>query len=344
MAFPYDIHVNFEDGTDGVFDAEVDTQPKLDIAHYSELARTPGNAAPFSGAYCMRINLAVGTTTAYLREDDNDLALNAAASFRFYFYCNNMTMANNDEFIILAGRSASAYEFVVSVNFTTANGLRIGVGNETAAALTPLSQGAWHLVELSVNIDAGGGNDGDINWWVDGVAQTAVATLDQLATTNLRFGAMDMDAGTTSGLLLFDDFVMDSARVFGTLPQDRFSTDRVLLGNGHVFVGPGCIENATLLAAETADCGLRLWDTDIANTDGIGNEKLLLRNTATTGGEVVDPAGVPIQFKRGCYCTLTGASPDALGPWGRFKIDRAIAYGSDGAIRSYGLRRKGSAI
>ncbi len=156
----------------------------------------------------------------------------------------------------------------------------------------------------------------------------------------MRLGAQDPVATMTSGVLLFDDFAHDSDRIFGVLPQDRFTTGPQLLTSGHVFVGPGCIENATLLASETQNCGLRLWDTDVANTDGIENEKLLLRNTATTGGEIVDPAGVPVEFKRGCYASLTG-TPDALGPWARFKIGKAVAYGSDGAIRSYGLRRPG---
>ena len=342
MAFPYDIHTNFEDGTNGVFDATTDTASKLSFAHYSDLARTPGYGAPFRGARAMRIDLgiAVGTADAYIREDDNDLAVDAATNFRFYLKVANMVFADSEELIICAGRSASAYEFVVSINFTTANGLRIGVGNETAAQLTTLTQGVWHLVDVSINIDSGGTN-GDINWRIDGVAQTAVTGLTQVATTNFRLGAMDPTANMTSGVLLFDDFVLDDdGRVFGILPQDRFSTDVVLVADGHAFVGPGCIENATLLSSETADNGLRLWDTDVANTDGIENEKLLLRNTGTTGGEVVDPAGVPIEFKRGCYVTLTGTA-DALGPWARLKIGRAPAFGSEGAIRSYGLRRPG---
>ncbi len=281
MAFPYDFHTNFEDGTIGVWDAEVDTQPKLDIAHYSDLARTPGNGAPFAGAYCMRIDLSVGTTTAYLREDTTlDLALNASENFRFYFKCSNMTMANDDEFILFALRSAAAYEVVVSVNFTTANGLRIGVGKIAATALASLTQGAWHLIDLSVEIDAGGGNDGSINWRLDGVAQTAVTGLDQLASTNGRLGAQDMDAGTTSGLLLFDDFAMDDDRLFGILPQDRWSDGPLLIASGHVAVGPCCIENATLIAdSANADNILTLYDTDVANTDGIENAKLTLRKS-----------------------------------------------------------------
>ena len=342
MAFPYDIHANFEDGTRGVFDATTDTSSKLSIAHYSDLARTPGYAAPFRGAYCMRVDLgiAVDTNDAYIREDDNDLAVNATSNLRFYLKVDNMVFGDTDELIIFAARSAAAYEFVVSINFTTANGLRIGVGNETAAQLTALTQGVWHLVDLTINIDSGA-NNGDINWRIDGVAQTAVTGLTQIATTNMRLGAQDPVATMTSGVLLFDDFVLnDDGRAFGILPQDRFSDGVVLLASGHVFVGPGCIENATLLAGETADCGLRLWDTDVANTDGIENEKLLLRNTGTTGGEIVDPAGVPVEFKRGCYASLTGTA-DALGPWARLKIGSAVAYGSDGAIRSYGLRRPG---
>ena len=341
MAFPYDHHVNFEDGTRGAFDGETDTDSKLDFPHYSELARTPGHGAPFSGAYCMRVDLSGGTNDAYVNEDSAwDFALNAVSSFRFYLYVDNMTMATTNEFIIWQLRSAAAAQVVMAINFTTANGLRLGVGNTAATVFLPLTQGQWHLIDITVNIDENGNDDGDINWRLDGVAGTAVTGLDQLATTTGRLGAMDIDAGTTSGVLLFDDIATDSARIFGILPQDRFSTDVVMVTSGHVFAGPGCVENATLLASETANCGLRLWDTDVANTDGIENEKLLLRNTGTTGGEIVDPAGVPVEFKRGCYVSLSGTA-DALGPWARLKIGRAPAWGSDGAIRSYGLRRKG---
>ena len=86
MAFPYDHHVNFEAGSRGSFNAETDTDSKLDFPHYSELALTPGHGAPFSGAYCMRVDLSGGTNDAYVNEDDDwDFALNASTSFRFYF-------------------------------------------------------------------------------------------------------------------------------------------------------------------------------------------------------------------------------------------------------------------
>ncbi len=342
IAFPYDHHVNFESGTRGSFDGETDTNSKLDFPHYSELARFPGHGAPFSGAYCMRVDLSGGTADAFVNENASwDFALNASTSFRFYLWVSDtIAMADADEFIVWALRSAAAYEAVVAINFTTANGLRIGVGKTAAAQFLPLTTNQWHLIDMSLEIDAGGGNDGSIAWRLDGVAGTTVSSLNQLATTTGRLGAMDIDAGTTAGVLLFDDIATDSERIFGILPQDRFSTDVLMVADGHAFVGPGCIDNLTLNASETADCAVRIYDTDVANSDGIENVKLILRNTGTTGGEIVDPAGVPITVKRGAYVTLAGTA-DALGPWARVKIGRAAAYGSDGAIRSYGLRRKG---
>ena len=64
MAFPFLSEANFEDGTKGHFDSETDTGSRLDIAHYSTLAKIPGLAMPWRGAYAVRVNLATSTNDA----------------------------------------------------------------------------------------------------------------------------------------------------------------------------------------------------------------------------------------------------------------------------------------
>lgn len=68
MAFPYLSEYNVEQGDKGHFDSESDSASRLDFAHYSELARTPGLPMPWRGAYAMLVNLATSTTDAYLEE------------------------------------------------------------------------------------------------------------------------------------------------------------------------------------------------------------------------------------------------------------------------------------
>lgn len=339
MAFDYLSEVNFELGTRGTFDSETDTNGKLDFPGYFDLARVPGIAMPFRGAYCMRVDLGLGTADAFVQEDvDWDMALAETQHFRFMLWVDPaITMANNDEFLIFVLQSAGPVdEVVVAINFTTANGLRIGVGETAATSFLDLSTNVWHGVEIAVTLDAGGGNNGTIDLRLDGGAATQVTALDQAAIIQGRLGTIGIDAGTTRGTILFDEVISDEDRIF--FPSIRFPENIILTASGHVFGGPGVIDNVTLLSSATADCALEVYDTDTANTDDIFRRVVQLRNTAAAGGEIVDPAGMPVEVRRGCYVALSGTA-DAAGPQALLKIKRAAAYGSDGAIRNYGLKR-----
>ena len=83
MAFPYVFAANFETG--GIeFDTETDTDNVLDIAHYTQLAaQGVRGAAPFSGAYCLRVRLNGGTNAAYLEEADINISANTLNWFKF---------------------------------------------------------------------------------------------------------------------------------------------------------------------------------------------------------------------------------------------------------------------
>ena len=74
--------------------------------------------------------------------------------------------------------------------------------------------------------------------------------------------------------------------------------------------------------------------TDEADTTN-GTMKLELKNL-TASETPVDPAGVPVEFTKGCYVSLTGTNPRAM-----LNIRRAMGYSSDGAIRTVASRRIG---
>ena len=339
MSFQWISEENFELGTRGHFDATTNGNSKLDFPHYSELARTPGLAMPWSGAYCLRCNLGLGTSDAFIQETgDWDMTTGSAELFlRFMLWLDpNLTMANTNEFAIMQyWSSTNTVETGVYINFTTANGLRIGIGEASASSFLPISTGVWHSVETFFN-PAGSAN-GAIDLWLDGSPATQVGSITNASITSGILGTVGIDAGTTRGHILFDSIIADDARIF--TPEHRFSDTVFLTKSGHAFVGPGIIDNVTLLSSATADNVLSIYDTDLGNTDDYSNRKVILRNTGTTGGEIVDPAGMPVEVNHGAYVTLSGTA-SAEGPQAIVRIKRAIAYGSEGAMRNYGLRRK----
>ena len=341
MAFPYISEYNVEQGDKGHFDSESDSAGRLDFAHYSTLAQTPGLAMPWRGAYAMRVNLATSTTDAYLQEDTSwDLAADGTIYFRFMLWISpDLVMANNDQFYVLKLQSTGPVDEVVAgLIYTTAAGLKFGVGETGITSSVPIQKGKWVCVEVSANIDSGAGNDGTIDYWVDGNAGTQVASLDQAAIIQGRVGVMGQDAGTTAGTLLFDSLIADDARIYGPTSEasGRFVESTFLTASGHVFVGHGVLENVTLTTGST-DNVLEIYDTDSGNTNDISKRRVYL--TTSASGEVVDPAGMPITLTRGCYVKLSG-TPGANGPYATVKIGKAVGWGSDGAIRNYGVKRR----
>jgi hypothetical protein len=335
MAFPWVFNANFEAGTLGEFDAETDVGARLDAAHYSSLAERPGASAPWQGAYCMRVDLGIATNDAYVQENDGfDIAADGTLHIRFQLYLSPDTvMANTNEFEILQLQSTGPVdEVVVVVNYTTAAGFRLGIGETAGTSFLPLSLGVWHTVELSISLDDGAGNDGTIDAWLDGSPFVQVASLDQAAIIQARIGVIGQDAGTTRGLVLFDNIMVDDARMGNMHTGDRWPTDVQLFKSGHVFVGHGCVENVSLIAGAGTDCVLAMYDTDVASTN-IGQRRGLMQNTANN--ETVDTADMPKKFQRGCYITLSGTNPQAI-----VKIGHANGYWSDGRVRQVGMDRK----
>ncbi len=333
MAFPFITEANFEDGTRGHFDSTNDTGSHLDFPHYSDLAKAPGLPGPFSGAHCMRIDLSTSTDDAFIQENTSwDLAASASIEIKFQFFVSSdITMANADEFEILGLHSAGATEAGTFINFTTANGLRLGIGLNTASSFLPLPTGRWVTVEMAATIDSGGGNDGTIDLRLDGGSATQVTGLNQAAVTFGRIGTTGQDAGTTAGVLLFDDVISDDGRIFP--PTFRYPTSRLHTISGHAFVGSGRIENLSLLSGGATDNVLSVFDTDVGNTSDANKVVAELKNTANQ--QIVNHPTGDIQVHRGCFVSMSGTNPRAL-----VKIKYAPAYGSDGAIRTAGAAWK----
>lgn len=335
MAFPWLSGTGFEDGTLGTFDAEVDTGSHLDFPHYTTLARIPGLAMPYRGAYCMRVDLATSTSAAYVQETGSwDEAATETVYYRFSVWISpTIVMATTNIFSLFQlWSSTNTVESTFGVYYTTAEGYRFFI-NETESATNatfyPITLGKWHTVEIKAHLDAGGGNDGTLDAWVDGSALTGITGLDQGAITSGILGVVGQDAGTTAGVILFDDIIADDAQIYPDV--ERFPNSRIMTFSGHVFVGPGNIESAALLSTGTTDT-MTLYDTDRAYTSSELNKVVELNAAAFSA--MSDHGS--IHFERGCYAVLSSSArgqvviAKKLGP---------VCYGNEAVMRNYALNR-----
>ena len=336
MAFPYTTIENFELGTLGHFDAETDTNSGMDFPHYTELARFPGLAMPYRGAYCARINLATASTAGAWVQETGSWDLTAGTNdiyIRLKFWLSkDAAMADADVFSLIELWSATnTAEACVGIKYTTAAGWEIGIGNAALpSVLRGLSLGEWHDIEFFVTTEVAGTSTLDA--WFDGTAMTQVTGLTIANITSGIVGANPGAAFTpTAGTLLIDQVIghVDGARIGSG--GKRFPQQVLMEKGGHVFVGSGIIDNVSLLSGGAADNVLQVWDTDRADTTN-GTMKLEMKNL-TPSETPVDPAGVPISVTKGCYISLAGTNPRAM-----VSVYRAVGYYSDGAIRDAAYR------
>lgn len=342
MAFPFIFEANFETGDTSEFDSETDTGSQLDVAHYSELARYPWpTCVPFEGAYCLRAVLSGGSADAFVTEGDIDIADNTGRYVSFDMWISpTFTGTANDTINIFEAQSAGP---VVEATFglrivaaTDVINLGIGETAPTTFSALPFERGRWHTIELFIDLDEAANNDGTIDLYVTrhgdpaatAVYATQVGSLDQAAVVQGVLGVQD-HLETTTGVILFDNFKFDDARIY---PKTRRYDDTVLLTkSGHAFVGTGTIDNVTLMSGSTNDCVVSVFDSDTADSNDATSLVCELKNTA--GSELVDPAGMPVQVTRGAYISMSGTNPRAL-----VKMCKQQAY-SDANVRSLGLRR-----
>lgn len=333
MAFPYIFESNFAAGTNGEWDSEADTGSRLDFPHYSELSNIPGMEVPYHGdAFCMRIQMG-DTNDHTLIEGDIDIADTVTRYSSFMLYVHTDVVATSDDTwnIYEVQGTANAVENAVGMRYTAATGvLDIGVGQTAPTQFYPINKGRWYHVELVSVIQTGGTGTGTL--WIDGAQVAQITTLTNTAVLRGVLGTQDT-LSTTSGTLLFSQFRFDDLQVYP--PRERFPSVIRLTKTRNAFVGPGWIETATLLSANGT---MDVYDTDSANILDLQSKKIELTTTSNFVAH-----DTPVFFQRGCYVVLGGTNP--LGEiklaldLPRRGIFGPTAYGSKGAIRTYGQKR-----
>lgn len=329
MAWPWIFEANNETGTNSEWSSESDTGARLDFPHYSELARFPFQAAPFRGAYCMRVSMG-DTNNHHVTSTSIAASAGATTWFRWMLFVGSDVRATvNEGWNIFEIRSGATTESVVAlrINDQATQAVEIGIGTLgfTNAAPAPLERDRWYQIEVRAVIDSGVGNDGTFTLYVDGAQAASRTGEDQGAIDSAILGTIGT-LSTTTGTLLFDAFVQDDTRVYPI--TDRFAPTVTMTKSAHLFVGPGRIENLALLPGAATDNIVTVYDTDRANTNDHRKIKAVLRNVANS--ELTDLAAGPITVTRGAYVTLEGTNP------------RAVASGIGGiAYSAAGMRRYG---
>ncbi len=320
--------------------SETDTRGALSVKHYTHPKLLELRTVPFRGAYLYHIDQSIGTvtTTAIVTETSGfDTAAEGVIWVKFYYRVKDLVMAANDRFTVFALDSAGpVVEVAIDVLYTAAAGLQLAMGDGTTSRTTSLIPNKWHCIEFRADIDAGGGDDGTLDFFVDGYQVGAQITgVDQAAITQARMGIIGGDAGTTSGHLFFNHIVADDAQIFPF--QERWPDQVTLTQTAHVFVGPGAIGGAAILST-TAGNTCKLYDTDLAYSSGELDAVVDLSLTSAASFQG------PIFFQKGCYAVLGGTNPKAQvfldmdASYG--EAPGPIAYGGEGHILSYAAHRK----
>ena len=338
MAFPWVFSANFEAGTNAQFDSESDTGSLLSFPHFSTLARIPGLPAPYEGAYCMMIDLRASDTNDHtVTEGDIDIATGVTRWFRWAMFVDaNFASTADDNFSIFELQQAGGtQEFVVGFTITASTDaitcwVAINSTPETTSTVQ-IPKGRWFILEVAANVDTAAAN-GDITVYLDGASIVSLATpVQNAAAVGTGVLGTQNTLSTTTGILLFDDFVMDDLQLYP--PNQRWPFVKRVTQTGHVFVGPGSIDSATILSANGT---MDVYDTDTANINHAQSRKIEL----DTAGNFVSHDSVT-RFERGCYVVLAGTNP-----YGEIRLsqkggqDRGpTAHFSDGAIRLYGSQR-----
>ena len=323
MSFPWLFESNFETG---VFTAEwtteTDTGALIDPAHYRSLAQMPfSQAAPYRGAYAARVQMG-DTNDHTLTQTGFTVASDGNTWTRFYVCLgNDLTASAADDWSILEYQTATN-----AINLAVMLGLSAGITGATKYArlglnsslgttwsTIPMEVNKWHALEVAYNTalnSTDGANKNDstqhatlyLNGYSVAVADnTSGGTFNQLV-----LGTQDT-LSTTSGTILFDQFIQDDARVYPIV--DRFSTTIHLTKSSHIAVGACRIDNVTLHAGAAADGVVTIFDTDRGNTNDASKIKVRLSNV--TSSDMIDPAGMPVSCQRGCYVQLAGTNPRA---------------------------------
>lgn len=331
MAFPFIFEENFEAGDKGGFDSESDTNNNLDFPHYSALAKIPDMEVPFRGAHCMRV-VFNDTDDAILLEGDVDIADTATRHLRFYlFVSEDFTATADDTFNMLElQQAAGTPEVSLGFRITAAtNLLEIGVGDGTApTSFVEFKRGRWTCIELEVLVSTGG--SGTVTLRVDGASVVALTSQTHGGAVGRAQLGSTLTLATTTGTMLIDQFVFDDARIFPI--TDRFKQNVHLTKTGHAFVGPGVIKGVSIQAGAAVDNVVKIFDTDVGNTDDVENQVFAAGNDIAS--ETLDLAVADVRVRRGAYVQLSGTDPQAII---RFESAHSMSKAN---IKDYGIKRK----
>jgi hypothetical protein len=311
MAYPWLHHSNFDDGTRQNFDSETDASNILDFPDYRVLALK--GLSPWQGGHALRLRLN-GTATGVITETgDWDTAL-AGTIHTWFTVCigADLTLTAGDTVVLFSLDSAGPVsEAVVGVrNNSGTYELFAGETGATRTLAITRSNSRWYQIELAAVIDSGVGNDGTLDFYVDGAPVGAQITgLDQAAITQARFGAVSGTAAGNTGTILLGAIIADDVRVY---PRARFPIrTQWVTRDLAAFVGPVTIEEVHLTGTGT-DAVLTILDTDIyTSTDPTFSREPVAYVRNVTASDQSPGLATPIQLKRGAYCQLTGTNPQA---------------------------------
>ena len=343
MASPWIAESNFELGTNAEWSAEFDTGARLDFPHYSQLAsqHTWSSAAPRKGAFCMRVE-AGDANPHFVNRTDAIVAITTSSYFKFQFcvgsgWTAGATTNTFTIFRLMGGATTETHASVgLRVGRLSTTSIELGVGTSVPTVFGPfLDLNRWYSIEVqaSTAADITTGAVGLNTVYLDGAIGATVAGIQQtVETTVCRLGLMDGIA-LNQGTLLYDSYIHDDLRIGPDL--DYGDTTQQLTRSGHVFVGPGTLQNASLISRSGVATGtVTFYDTDRGTTTSESKIKAAMQ--ATVNAEVIDLAGVPITFNRGCYALIT---PTAIASTPRLSVSfSAYAESSLSAKRTLGQR------
>ncbi len=350
MAFPYIFESNFEtlDGSEwevGGSAVEDDgAGVNVTFPHYTELATVAGKGpmAPFRGAGCMKVELQGGTAEATVTSDNVATTVDTATAvyFRFYFMlCDDFAFTADDVINIFEIRQSEngTVEAAISLDLDNDDGsLTIGANALTAATSfgsTQVSKNQWHCVELQVTPSTG--SDAVTTLWLDGAQQTTETNGDWAASGAAITLGVKNELATTTGTILFDEFVADDARLHPI--QTRYPYVYQVTKSTHVFVGPGALDSAALMEVD-GNMTLKLWDSD-RGAPPDAYSRLVVELGPGGYANVDSGEHAVLEFHRGCYAELGGTNPRATLVLAK-DTAKGPRYYSTAGVRNYAHIRK----
>ncbi len=325
---PVDFASGFERGTNGEWSSETDTGSLLDFPHYTELARF--RLTPYRGAYAMRF-LPAGATDAFVVRTET-IAASATWAVRVYVRVDQLTMANSDRFSLVELQAAAdVVEAAMGIQRTAGGVYQWWCGENGGAATIraqDLVQGQWTHLEMTGTVDSGAPNDGIIRFYVDdGQVGANITAVDQGAIAEIQVGGMGLDAGTTAGRILYDNFVAADTQVFRD--RERFLVHHhTYFTQDHPIIGPGKFSIAATGTGATGTTVATGYDSD--GVDQNLEPIFVLRNTAAN--EFI-PGHDVFTVSHGLYLTLAGTAAQAF-----ISVDRA-GIRSEGGYVTRGIRQ-----